>query len=131
FTSGGVVNQDGDANSASSSAARGTLIKLFGTGQGPVSPAVADGDAAPSEPGASTVAVPTSDGQTCLTQQPSVCVAIGNVFGDVQFSGLAPGMGGVWQITVRLPLNATTGNAVPVRAVINGMPTNILPVAIR
>ena len=60
-----------------------------------------------------------------------VCVAIGNVFGDVQFSGLAPGMVGVWQITVRLPLNATTGNAVPVRAVINGMPTNILPVAIR
>jgi uncharacterized protein (TIGR03437 family) len=77
------------------------------------------------------VAVPTSDGNTCLSRQPSVCVAIGNTFGEVQFSGLAPNQVGVWQLTVRLPLNAPTGNAIPLRAVINGSPSNIVMVAIR
>ena len=40
----------------------------------------------------STVAVPTSSGTTCLNNQPSMCVAIGSGFGDVKYSGLAPGL---------------------------------------
>lgn len=124
-----VLNQDGTANTTASPALRGSTIKIFGTGQGPVSPPVPDGEAAPND-SISTIAVPTSDGMTCLTHQPSVCVAMGSTFGDVQFSGLAPGMIGIWQLSVKIPSDALTGN-VPVRAVINGVPSNIITVAIR
>lgn len=128
---GAILNQDKTLNGPSSPAPKGSVISLFGTGQGQVSPAVADGTPAPLDPLATTVAVPTSDGKTCLASQPSVCVAVGNSFGDIQFSGLAPGFVGLWQINVKIPQDVTAGNAVPVRAVINGTPSNIVTVAIR
>jgi uncharacterized protein (TIGR03437 family) len=124
-----VQNQDGGTNSEGVPAIKGSTIRLIGTGQGPVSPTIADGVAA-LEGVVNTVAVPTSDGNTCLTRQPSVCVAIGNTFGEVKFSGLAAGMVGVWQIDVRIPENAPTGN-VPLRAVINAVPSNIIAISIR
>jgi uncharacterized protein (TIGR03437 family) len=126
---GQILNQDGSPNSPEKPAARGSTVRLFGTGQGPVSPPVPDGEAAPPE--VLTVAVPTSDGPACLSRQPSVCVAIGSTFGEVTFSGLAAGKVGVWQLTVKIPMNAVTGNAVPVRAVINGAPSNIVNMAIQ
>ena len=128
---GAVFNEDGTLNGPTSPAARGRVIQLFGTGQGPVVPAVPDGAAAPSDALVNTAAVPTSDGNTCLNNQPSVCVAIGSTFGDIQFSGLAPGLVGIWQVNVKIPVNALTGNAVPVRALINGVPSNIISVAIK
>jgi uncharacterized protein (TIGR03437 family) len=114
-----VVNQDGTTNSESTPALRGTTVRITGTGQGPVSPSLADGDIAP-EGAINTVAIP----------QPSVCAAVGNTFGEVRFSGLAGGMVGVWQLDVRVPETAPTGN-VPVRVVINAVPSNIITVAIR
>lgn len=126
---GRILNQDGTPNSAKNAAARGSTVTILGTGQGPVSPPVGDGQVAPSD--VSTVAVPTSDGVTCLSKQPSVCVAIGNTFGEIQFSGLAPQMVGVWQLTVKIPAGALTGDAVPLRAVINGSPSNIVTMAIK
>jgi uncharacterized protein (TIGR03437 family) len=128
---GAVLNQDGRPNGPSNPAARGTVVTLFGTGQGEVSPAVPDGEAAPSGSLARTVAEPTSDGAACLTSQPSVCVAIGSTFGEVLYSGLAPGFVGLWQVNVRIPNNALTGDAVPVRAVVNASPSNLISVAIR
>jgi uncharacterized protein (TIGR03437 family) len=125
-----VLNQDGSVNSASNPAAKGSVIRLTGTGQGPVTPLVPDGEAAPEER-VNTVAVPTADGNTCLNSQPSVCVAVGNVFGEIQFSGLAPNAVGIWQIEVRIPPNALSGGTVPLRAVINAIPSNIINVAIR
>jgi uncharacterized protein (TIGR03437 family) len=86
--------------------------------------------AAPSAPLSSTVTVPTSDGRTCVTSQPSMCVAVGNGFGEVQFSGLAPGFIGLWQINVKLPADVPSG-AVPVRVLINGTPTNLVTIAVR
>lgn len=126
-----VLNQDGRVNNAANPAARGSVISVFGTGQGQVSPPVTDGTPAPSGSLSSTVAVPTSDGRTCLTSQPSVCMAIGTTFGDIQFSGLAPGYVGLWQINVKIPVDAPTGGAVPIRVVINGTPSNTVNVAIR
>jgi len=126
-----AVNQDGRVNSSATPAVRGGVVTLYGTGQGQVSPPVADGEAAPSGMLAQTVAVPTSDGRACLTSQPSVCVAIGNAFGDIQYSGLAPGYVGLWQINVRIPESVPAGNAVAVRVVINGTPSNVVTVAIR
>ena len=127
-----VVNQDFTINSSSNPAPVGSTISIYGTGQGQVSPAVPDGTAAPGPPNlASTVAVPTTSGTTCLNSQPSMCVAIGSTgFGDVKYSGLAPGYIGLWQINVVIPQGLTAGNA-PVRVVINGTPSNTVTVAVR
>jgi uncharacterized protein (TIGR03437 family) len=127
-----VLNQDSTLNASSNPAAAGSVIVLYGTGQGQVSPAVLDGQAAPGPPSlANTVAVPTSDSRTCLNSQPSMCVAFGNsAFGDVKYSGLAPGYIGLWQINVAIPAGVT-GNAVPVRVIINGVPSNTVSVAVR
>ena len=127
---GKITNADGSDNSSAAPAARGSIVKIFGTGQGPVSPTVPDGQAAPSDSPVSTIAVPTTDGQACLRQQ-SVCVAIGSTFGEIQFSGLAPGQVGIWELDVKISPSAPTGNSVPLRAVINGTPSNIVAVAIR
>jgi uncharacterized protein (TIGR03437 family) len=128
---GKIYNQDGSANTPANAAAKGSVISVLGTGQGPVSPSVADGQAAPGDPPANTVALPTSDGNTCLTKQPSVCVAIAGLFGEIQFSGLAPGMVGVWQLKIKIPANTASGGALPLRVVINGAPSNIVTVAIK
>src|ERR1019366_7454201 len=125
-----VVNQDFTINSSSNPAPVGSTISIYGTGQGQVSPSVIDGAAAPSSPLSSTVAVPTSSGTTCSNSQPSMGVAIGSSFGDVKYSGLAPGFIGLWQINVLIPQGLTAGN-VGVRVVINGTPSNTVTVAVR
>ena len=61
---------------------------------------MADGQPAPLAPD-KTVANPTSDASTCLNKQPAVCIALGGSAGgaqwaDIQYSGLAPGLVGVW-----------------------------------
>jgi uncharacterized protein (TIGR03437 family) len=126
-----VINQDNTINSASNPAAVGSTVTLYGTGQGPVSPAVQDGAAAGTAPNLSyTVAVPTSNANTCLNSQPSMCVAIGSNFGNVQYSGMAPGFVGLWQINVTIPQGTPSG-AVPARVLIDGAPSNSVTIAVR
>jgi uncharacterized protein (TIGR03437 family) len=125
-------NQDSTLNSSSNPAPIGSVVTLYGTGQGQVSPTILDGAAAPlAGPLSSTVAVPTSNQTTCATSQPSMCVAVGSAFGDVQFSGLAPGYIGLWQINVKIPTGVTPGSSVQVRVVINGTPSNTVTIAVR
>jgi uncharacterized protein (TIGR03437 family) len=126
-----VVNQDNTINSASNPAPVGSTILLYGTGQGPVSPAVQDGAAAGTSPLSYTIAVPTSNANTCLNSQPSMCVAIGSNFGNVQYSGLAPGYVGLWQINVTIPQGTPPGSAVPVRVVINSTSSNLVMISVR
>ncbi len=128
---GAIINQDGTLNSSTNPAPKGSTISIYGTGQGQVMPAVPDGIPAPGSPLSNTVAVPTTSGSTCLTTQPSMCVAIGTTFGAVQFSGLAPGFIGLWQINVTIPTTVVPGLAVPIRVVIDGIPSNIVTVAIK
>lgn len=125
-----VVNQDGTINSSSNPAPVGSTISIYGTGQGQVSPAVADGTAAPASL-AYTVAVPTTNGATCVDSANSMCVAIASTFGNVSYSGLAPGYIGLWQINVTIPQGVATGGAVPMRVVIDGSTSNLVTVAIR
>jgi uncharacterized protein (TIGR03437 family) len=125
-----ALNRDLSVNSSSNPAAPGATIVLYGTGQGQVSPALPDALPAPSAPLSNTVAVPTSDGRTCVTSQPSMCVAVGSAFAAVTYSGLAPGLVGVWQINATLPANTPSG-AVPVRVLINGTASNIVTIAVR
>lgn len=125
-----ATNEDGRANSSSNPAIRGTVLTLLGTGQGQVSPPVADGEAAPDAPLSKTVTVLTSDVRGCSGAQ-AMCVVMGNTFGEIQYSGLAPGFVGVWQVKVKIPQNAAPGSALPLRVIINGAPSNTVTVAIR
>ncbi len=129
-------NQDGSINGPANPAARGTVVQLFGTGQGPVRNPVADGQPAPLAQDR-TLAAPTSDATTCLTKQPAVCVALGASGGgaqlaEIQYSGLAPGLVGVWQINIKIPTSGLLGNTMSVRALIGGAnQSNLVSIAVK
>ena len=117
-------------NTASNPAPAGSVVSIYGTGQGQVSPAVPDGTGAPISTLSSTVAVPTTNSQTCDTSANSMCVAFGSQFAIVQFSGLAPGFIGLWQINVYVPTGLGTG-AVTADVFIDGSPSNRVTIAVK
>ncbi len=131
-----AFNQDNSLNGPNNPAALGSVVRLFGTGEGPVVSPVADGHPAPLTPD-NTVAVPTSDANTCLNRQPAVCVALGGSGGgaqlaQIQYSGLEPGQAGVWQVTMQIPASGLLGNTISVRALIGGAnPSNLVTIAVK
>jgi uncharacterized protein (TIGR03437 family) len=131
-----ALNADNTRNGPGNPAPRGSVVQLFGTGQGPVASPVGDGQPAPDGPD-KTVATPTSDGNTCLASQSYVCVALGGsgggaVFAEVQYSGLAPLLVGVWQLNVKIPTSGLLGNTLTVRAAIGGTNfSNLVTLAIK
>jgi len=126
---GSILNQDLSLNAPGHAAARGSVAVLYGTGQGPVVPAVADGQ--PPSGLSYTITIPASDPPSCLAQN-AICAVFGTgAFGVVQFSGLAPGFIGLWQINVQIPSNAPTGSAVPVHVVIDSRSSNTVTMAIQ
>jgi uncharacterized protein (TIGR03437 family) len=98
-------------NSAANPVARGAIISLYGTGEGKTSPPVTEGTIAPS---AEPFARPTLP----------VSVTIGNQVAEILYAGEAPGsLVGLFQVNVRVPANAPTGNAVPVLVFVNSLPS--------
>jgi uncharacterized protein (TIGR03437 family) len=85
------------------------MLTIYGTGFGPVRNQPATGSAA-TEFTSTTVNTPT--------------VTIGGVPATVGFSGLAPGVVGVWEVSVKLPESVAFGPAVPVKLSINGVDAN-------
>jgi uncharacterized protein (TIGR03437 family) len=79
----------------------GGVVVLFATGIGATNPPVADGQAAPSSP------LAVDAGATTVT--------IGGVNARVLFSGLTPGLAGVWQLNVQIPNTLPTNAATRVR----------------
>ena len=73
---------------------RGSTISLYGTGFGPVNHQPASGDPAP-DASSTTLVVPT--------------VTVGGVPAKVEFSGLAPGYAGLYQVNVTIPPDAPVG----------------------
>jgi len=91
------------------------VLTIYGTGQGAVTPAVDDGVAA---------------GATL-----SSSAALPNVFLldrqlPVQFSGLAPGFAGLWQINILVPADAPTGTDMALTAEL-GSSSNRLLVSVK
>jgi uncharacterized protein (TIGR03437 family) len=125
---GSIENQDYSINGPSNPAAAGSTVSIYGTGQGQVSPAVPDGIAVSGL--SSTVTVTTTNSQTCVTSPNSMCVAFGTQFGNVSFSGLAPGLIGVWQINVVVPSGLGTGS-VTLDVYIDGSPSNRVTIAVK
>jgi uncharacterized protein (TIGR03437 family) len=111
-----ALNQDNTVNSSTNAAANGTVIQFFGTGQGVVPNMPADG------------AVATGLTPTPYTPQVIIGTAADNnplPTSDVQYSGLAPGLVGVWQINALIPstvapTSASPGFVTPVAIVAGG-----------
>ena len=94
-----AINQDGSVNNGSHPAKAGSYVSLFGTGAGVLSGMPGDGMAA--------------QGVISTPQRPQVFVNSGFVpDSDVQFSGLAPGFVGLWQINVKVPANVPPGDVI-------------------
>ncbi len=97
---------------------RGDFLAIYCTGLGAVNNTPADGAPAPSSPPlATTLANPT--------------VTIGGVPAPVSYSGLAPGLVGLYQVNVQVPDNAPTGPAVNLAISVGGLTSNTVTVAVQ
>ena len=108
--------QDGTVNGPTNAVARGQFISLFGTGIGPIANAPPDGQAAAG-------AVPAADfPQVLIGANATAFVPAA----DITYSGLAPGLVGVWQTNIMIPSTAPTGSSIPIKIFQNSIP-NIDP----
>jgi len=115
---GAILNQDGSVNSAANPAPRGSVVSLFGTGEGHVTPYLFAG--------AFSISTPYS------TPDLPVTVTIGGVPAEVLYAGEAPLLpAGVLQINARIPAGISAG-AASVSVSIGGIPTSrAVTVAVR
>jgi uncharacterized protein (TIGR03437 family) len=96
---------------------KGEFVSLYCTGLGNVRNRPNTGAASPSNPFADTLTTPI--------------VTVGNVPATVSFSGLAPGFVGLYQVNIKIPDNAPSGDAVPVSLSIGGVNSNTVTIAVQ
>jgi uncharacterized protein (TIGR03437 family) len=101
--SGAILHTDFTVVNDRNPAAHGETIQIYLTGMGAVNPAVSDGHPGVANPLSLTALRPDT---TCE----SLCVLIGGRPAAVSYSGLAPGLPGVYQINTQVPVSATSGN---------------------
>jgi uncharacterized protein (TIGR03437 family) len=129
-----VLNQDNTVNSSSNPAPRGSVVQIFGTGQGLVSNPPADGAPASSSPlsitqGTARVIMNTCYTDECGPAQPGDVGTSGSASSSwVPFSGLAPGFAGLWQVNAQIPMavppSSQTGQGTLLVVVINNVPSS-------
>jgi uncharacterized protein (TIGR03437 family) len=117
---GAILNQDATINSAANPAAPGSIIVLYGTGAGQMTPGGVDGQIVGGNPLPRPLAQPT-------------LVTIGGQNASVEYSGAAPGaVAGLWQINVRVPAGLPANNNTPLTLRIGSFgPLSGVTVAIR
>lgn len=103
------LNADFDRLPGSRPEAGGSVVVIYATGAGATNPLVADGQAAPGSP------LARATGATTVT--------IGGIAADVQFSGLAPGFVGLWQINAVIPASLPTNINTPLLVSLKGNPS--------
>ena len=97
---------------------REETISIYCTGLGPVNNQPPTGTAAPGPPAlATTTVTPT--------------VTLGGESLTVSFSGLTPGLVGLYQVNALIPGDAATGPAVPLIISIGGSPSNTATIAVQ
>lgn len=100
-----VINQDNTINSPTNPAPRGSIITIYAVGQGSVPNAPPDGTPAPSNPPLETPFIPRVIIKATYVDEYTPGVGDPPDKKFVKFSGLAPGLIGVWQINVQIPAN--------------------------
>jgi uncharacterized protein (TIGR03437 family) len=103
-----ALNQNGTVNTAGNRARRGEVIQLFGTGAGRIPNAPPDG--APAEG-----LTPTGGELVVIVNGRPI---------QAQYSGLAPGLVGVWQINFTIPDTVPPSDAIQVVVLMNNIPSN-------
>jgi uncharacterized protein (TIGR03437 family) len=103
-------------DSTNPATAGSTVVLIYCTGLGAVTNQPPTGWPAPSDPLARTI-------------EPTV--TIGGVPATVQFSGLAPGYVGLYQVNAQVPAGSATGSAVPVVISIGGVQSNTVTMAVQ
>jgi len=116
---GAVLNQDNTVNFGTNPARRGSVIQIFATGAGETTPALAAGEAAP------------AGGNPLVLTKVQPTVTIGGKNAKVQFSGMAPGFVGLWQINAEVPADVTPGMALPLVITAAGAQSNTVTIAVQ
>jgi uncharacterized protein (TIGR03437 family) len=102
---GAVLNQDGTLNTPENPAEKGSIVVLYGTGEGRTTPEGVDGKVT---------------GEPLPRPLLRILAQVDGRVAEVLYAGGAPGLvAGVLQMNVRIPLTARSGAAVPLR--IGGM----------
>src|SRR5258706_9330265 len=92
------------------------LIQIFATGLGETNPPLPAGEAASIQPPYNVTVNP-------------VTVWIDGQRADVQFSGVAPGVAGLFQLNAIVPWSGLQGNSVPLQIQVNGKQSNTVTLA--
>ena len=92
-------------------------MQIYCTGLGAVTNQPATGAAAPNDPLAMTITLPR--------------VMIGNAPAKVQFSGLAPGYAGLYQVNAEVPAETSSGTAVTVTILVGEVASNTVTIAVQ
>jgi uncharacterized protein (TIGR03437 family) len=103
FGPGAILNQDGSFNSPSNPAKKGSIISLWGTGMGQTDPPGIDGTITGFPLPRQVLGLRVAFGQPPFFTDPGA---------EVLYMGPAPALpAGVFQLNVRIPSNAPSGNA--------------------
>ena len=111
-----LIANTGTLASPARPARPGELVSIFCTGLGAVTNRPATGAAAVANPLSWTNVPPT--------------VSIGGVDARVTFSGLAPGLVGVYQVDVEVPGSVAAGDRVAVQVTTGGTASNVATIAV-
>lgn len=114
---GAIVNEDATLNSPANPAAQGSIVALYGTGEGQTAPGGIDGQLAT---------------QTLPAPRRAVSVTVGGQpVTDVLYSGAAPGeVAGMLQVNFRVPTGLPAGNLPVVLQVGNAVSQGGLTIAV-
>lgn len=114
-----VLNQDNTINSGTNPAARGSVLQIFATGVGNIPGAPPDGTPA-------TAATPAPAqlrvylGAQGYVDETPLLPGESNGGNFVKYSGLAPGLVGVWQVNVQIPMITAPDTQTIIALVLNG-----------
>lgn len=106
-----ALNDDNTVNGPGNPLTRGHYIQIYGTGQGAVTGGPPDGT------------LDTGLAPTAITPQIQIStIAVPQA--NILYSGLAPGLIGVWQIDVLVPTTVTAGQSVPIIISLSSVPSS-------
>lgn len=120
---GAVLNQDGTLNSPANPARRGSVIQIYATGGGATAPQLGTGEPAPTDGRLALTTTPARVRFTAATGDPIVV--------DPQFSGIAPGFVGLWQINATVPETLAPGSAVSLEVIQSTSTSKAVTIAVQ